>query len=82
MPGVQQSVQAVKYIEQYKNEATGTIRFKDKMVGVCKCNEKDLIGEIFFCAGTLDEPFFTVARHRNRDKVVEIRQFWPDWLWR
>ncbi|HNR68081.1 MAG TPA: hypothetical protein PKN04_07015 [bacterium] len=37
-------VQAVKYIEQYKNEATGTIRFKDKMVGVCKCNEKDLIG--------------------------------------
>ena len=43
-PKCGESISIVKYIASEKSDKTGSWRFKEKFIGVCKCNEKELTG--------------------------------------
>lgn len=34
----------IQYVKSTKHEEKGTWRFKERYVGVCKCNEKEIYG--------------------------------------
>ena len=38
-----ESLSAVKVITSERSEKTGAYRFRQKLVKVCKCNEKDIL---------------------------------------
>jgi hypothetical protein len=38
-----ESVTTVKMVVTERSPKTGAYRFKEKFVGICKCNEKDLL---------------------------------------
>ncbi|RLE46910.1 hypothetical protein DRJ25_03495 [Candidatus Woesearchaeota archaeon] len=39
-----EAISYVKLVYSEKSEKTGAIRFNQKMVGICKCNEKEITG--------------------------------------
>ena len=39
-----ETITSVKLITSEKSEDTGAWRFRQKFVGVCKCNEKEITG--------------------------------------
>jgi len=41
-PVCKSAVDTIHLIRSVKNEATGSYRFTEKHVGVCKCNEKEI----------------------------------------
>ena len=42
-PQCGESMSTVKLITSETSEATGAIRFRQKLVKVCKCNEKEIL---------------------------------------
>ena len=43
-PQCGESISPVKLITSERSDKTGAWRFSQKLVGVCKCNEKEIVG--------------------------------------
>ena len=39
-----EAITTIKLITSEKSETTGAWRFKQNFIGLCKCNEKDVLG--------------------------------------
>ena len=43
-PECGESLHTIKYVVSEKSKETGAWRFNQKFIGICKCNEKEILG--------------------------------------